>query len=89
VNVKQRRRNLEKTKTLSDHLDSLLAEHEKLEDNLVAIKTYFNKLFKLAFVHRYRDDNPQIRAICIEICIWFKQFPKHFLDDSYFTYSHP
>ncbi|EFX83560.1 hypothetical protein DAPPUDRAFT_47827, partial [Daphnia pulex] len=34
-----------------------------------------------------RDDNPQIRAICmVEICIWFKQFPKHFLDDSYFTF---
>lgn len=74
-------------KRASDRLETLLAKHQELEENMDEIKNMLTYTFKSVFVHRYRDVVPEIRAICMaEIGIWMKRFPQNFLDDSYLKY---
>ncbi len=71
----------------SDRLDLLMQRREELEENMKEVKEMLILLFKGVFVHRYRDSQPEIRAICIqEIGVWMRLFPAMFLDDSYLKY---
>ncbi|KAK3094501.1 hypothetical protein FSP39_002578 [Pinctada imbricata] len=74
-------------KRASDRLDMLLQRRQELEENQAEIRNMLTYIFKGVFVHRYRDTQPEIRAICMtEIGIWMKKYPNMFLDDSYLKY---
>uniref|UniRef100_A0A3Q3KCE5 SCD domain-containing protein n=1 Tax=Monopterus albus TaxID=43700 RepID=A0A3Q3KCE5_MONAL len=46
-----------------------------------------NATFRGVFVHRYRDQLPDIRAACIEeMGAWLKTDPEDFLNDGYLKY---
>lgn len=46
-----------------------------------------NTTFRGVFVHRYRDQLPEIRAACIEeLGAWMKTAPEEFLNDGYLKY---
>ena len=76
-----------KDERASERLEALLSKHQELEGNIEEIKMMLSYTFKSIFVHRCRDIDPQIRAICMaEIGIWMKRFPENFLDDSYLKY---
>uniref|UniRef100_A0A1A9X0J4 SCD domain-containing protein n=1 Tax=Glossina brevipalpis TaxID=37001 RepID=A0A1A9X0J4_9MUSC len=71
----------------SDRLESLMAKRAELEENMDEIKNMLTYMFKSVFVHRYRDNLPDIRAICMaEIGVWMENYPQNFLDDSYLKY---
>ncbi|BHF70258.1 Cohesin subunit SA-2 [Sparganum proliferum] len=71
----------------SERLEVLMQRRQELEENMKEVKDMLILLFKGVFVHRYRDSQPEIRAICIqEIGVWMRRYPAMFLDDSYLKY---
>uniref|UniRef100_A0A5K3ESR2 SCD domain-containing protein n=2 Tax=Mesocestoides corti TaxID=53468 RepID=A0A5K3ESR2_MESCO len=73
--------------TGNDRLDVLMSRRQELEENMKEVKDMLILLFKGVFIHRYRDSQPEIRAICIaEIGVWMRRYPAMFLDDSYLKY---
>ncbi|VDM34690.1 unnamed protein product [Hydatigera taeniaeformis] len=71
----------------NDRLDVLMSRRQELEENMKEVKDMLILLFKGIFIHRYRDSQPEIRAICIaEIGVWMRRYPAMFLDDSYLKY---
>ena len=71
----------------NDRLDVLMSRRQELEENMKDVKDMLILLFKGIFIHRYRDSQPEIRAICIaEIGVWMRRYPAMFLDDSYLKY---
>lgn len=59
----------------------------QVEENQEEIRNMLTYIFKGVFVHRYRDTQPEIRAICMsEIGHWMKRYPAMFLDDGYLKY---
>lgn len=71
----------------NDRLDVLIQRRQELEENMKEVKDMLLTLFKGVFIHRYRDSQPEIRAICIaEIGVWMRRYPAMFLDDSYLKY---
>lgn len=71
----------------SDRLEVLMQRRQDLEENMKEVKDMLILLFKGVFIHRYRDSQPEIRAICIqEIGVWMRRYPAMFLDDSYLKY---
>ncbi|KAL5005539.1 hypothetical protein ScPMuIL_018995 [Solemya velum] len=74
-------------KRANERLDILLAKRQELEENQAEIRSMLTYIFKGVFVHRYRDTQPEIRAICMtEIGVWMKKYPNMFLDDRYLKY---
>eukprot|EP00918_Siedleckia_nematoides_P083545 GHVU01183142.1.p1 GENE.GHVU01183142.1~~GHVU01183142.1.p1 ORF type:complete len:1040 (+),score=187.25 GHVU01183142.1:368-3121(+) len=74
-------------KRASERLEMLMAKRQEIEENQEEIRNMLNYIFKGVFVHRYRDTQPEIRAICMtEIGTWMKRYPTMFLDDSYLKY---
>lgn len=72
---------------VSDRLEVLMTRRQELEENMKEVKDMLVMLFKGVFIHRYRDSQPEIRAICIaEIGVWMRRYPAMFLDDSYLKY---
>lgn len=46
-----------------------------------------NATFRGVFVHRYRDQLPEIRGVCIEeLGLWLKMDPEDFLNDGCLKY---
>ncbi|THD21172.1 Cohesin subunit [Fasciola hepatica] len=87
----QRQYEAERAKMLnrraSDRLEGLMQRRQELEENMEEVKNMLIYLFKGVFVHRYRDSQPEIRAICMqEIGVWMRRYPAMFLDDSYLKY---
>lgn len=73
--------------TVNDRLDVLMTRRQELEENMKEVKEMLVMLFKGVFIHRYRDSQPEIRAICIaEIGVWMRCYPAMFLDDGYLKY---
>ncbi|CAL8094125.1 unnamed protein product [Calicophoron daubneyi] len=71
----------------SERLEVLMQRRQELEENMEEVKNMLIYLFKGVFVHRYRDSQPEIRAICMqEIGVWMRRYPAMFLDDSYLKY---
>ncbi|ELU02222.1 hypothetical protein CAPTEDRAFT_182123 [Capitella teleta] len=71
----------------SERLDLLMTKRQEIEENQEEIRNMLTYIFKGVFVHRYRDTQPEIRAICMaEIGNWMKRYPGMFLDDSYLKY---
>lgn len=59
----------------------------QLHENKEEVSSMMNGMFRGVFVHRYRDQLPEIRAICIEeLGIWLKLDPEHFLNDKCLKY---
>lgn len=59
----------------------------QLCENKEEVSSMMNGMFRGVFVHRYRDQLPEIRAICIkELGIWLKLDPEHFLNDKCLKY---
>lgn len=74
-------------KRATDRLDLLMTKRQELEENQEEIRNMLTYIFKGVFVHRYRDTQPEIRAICSsEIGVWMRKYPYMFLDDSYLKY---
>ncbi|KAK2186468.1 hypothetical protein NP493_199g04022 [Ridgeia piscesae] len=87
----QRQYEAERQKTrstqASERLEMLMAKRQEIEENQEEIRNMLTYIFKGVFVHRYRDTQPEIRAICMaEIGVWMKRYPGMFLDDSYLKY---
>lgn len=61
-----------------------------LESNQVSIATFSSLLdfiFNGLYLHRYRDVDPYIRAVCVKhLAEWIIIYPKKFLDNSYLRY---
>nr|CAH8872682.1 unnamed protein product [Trichobilharzia regenti] len=71
----------------SDRLEVLMQRRQELEENMDEVKNMLIYIFKGIFVHRYRDSQAEIRAICMqEIGVWMRRYPAMFLDDSYLKY---
>uniref|UniRef100_A0A674M9Y3 Cohesin subunit SA n=1 Tax=Takifugu rubripes TaxID=31033 RepID=A0A674M9Y3_TAKRU len=71
----------------SDRLEELKASISELHENKEEVSSMMNGMFRGVFVHRYRDQLPEIRAICIEeLGIWLKLDPEHFLNDKCLKY---
>ncbi|CAI9736491.1 cohesin subunit SA-1 isoform X1 [Octopus vulgaris] len=74
-------------KRATERLDLLMTKRQELEENQEEIRNMLTYIFKGVFVHRYRDTQPEIRAICSsEIGVWMRKYPYMFLDDSYLKY---
>ncbi|KAL3847142.1 hypothetical protein ACJMK2_018071 [Sinanodonta woodiana] len=74
-------------KRATDRLNLLLVKRQELEDNQSEIRNMLTYIFKGVFVHRYRDTQADIRAICMkEIGVWMKKYPNMFVDDGYLKY---
>ncbi|XP_070538623.1 cohesin subunit SA-2-like isoform X2 [Ptychodera flava] len=87
----QRQYDAEKAKQMpkraAERLEMLLAKRKELQENMEEVNQMMNNIFKGVFVHRYRDTQPEIRAICLgEIGIWMKNYSETFLSDSYLKY---
>uniref|UniRef100_A0A674PE58 Cohesin subunit SA n=1 Tax=Takifugu rubripes TaxID=31033 RepID=A0A674PE58_TAKRU len=82
----QRRCDIECSKRDPDRASDRL-EELKLHENKEEVSSMMNGMFRGVFVHRYRDQLPEIRAICIEeLGIWLKLDPEHFLNDKCLKY---
>ena len=74
-------------KQATERLEMLMTKRQEIEENQEEIRNMLTYIFKGVFVHRYRDTQPEIRAICMaEIGNWMKRYPGMFLDDSYLKY---
>lgn len=59
----------------------------QLRENKEEVSSMMNGIFRGVFVHRYRDQLPDIRVICIEeLGKWLKTDPEHFLNDGCLKY---
>nr|XP_020480414.1 cohesin subunit SA-1-like isoform X2 [Monopterus albus] len=87
----QRQYDMEKSKRVhdraSDRLEELQATIKELHENREELSSLMNATFRGVFVHRYRDQLPDIRAACIEeMGAWLKTDPEDFLNDGYLKY---
>ncbi|KAM3613303.1 uncharacterized protein V6R79_023667 [Siganus canaliculatus] len=87
----QRRYDMENSKDThdreSDRLKELQATINELRENREEISSMMNAVFRGVFVHRYRDQLPEIRVICIEeLGMWLKIDPEDFLNDGCLKY---
>ncbi|XP_043928399.1 cohesin subunit SA-2-like isoform X2 [Protopterus annectens] len=87
----QRLQNMEKKKMAgkktSPQIDQLQQKKIKLQQKQQDIEDMTNAIFKGAFLQRYRDVIPEIRAICMEeLGIWMKLHTGYFLNDNYLKY---
>ncbi|XP_044218839.1 cohesin subunit SA-1 [Thunnus albacares] len=87
----QRRHNMENSKgkhdRASDRLEELQATISELQENREELSSMMNATFRGVFVHRYRDQLPEIRAACIEeMGMWVKMDPEDFLSDGCLKY---
>ncbi|XP_071950467.1 cohesin subunit SA-2-like isoform X2 [Antedon mediterranea] len=75
------------SKRASERIEMLLGKRQEIIENIEEIQQMMNNIFKGIFVHRYRDTQPEIRAICMgEIGVWMKNYSEMFLSDSYLKY---
>ncbi|XP_071489542.1 cohesin subunit SA-1-like [Diadema antillarum] len=75
------------SKRASERIEFLMAKRQEIMENTEEIQQMMNNIFKGIFVHRYRDTQPEIRAICMgEIGVWMKSYSEMFLSDSYLKY---
>ncbi|CAI5652758.1 cohesin subunit SA-1 isoform X11 [Oreochromis niloticus] len=71
----------------SDRLEELQATVRELRENREELSSMMNATFRGVFVHRYRDQLPEIRAVCIEeLGLWLKMDPEDFLNDGCLKY---
>ncbi|XP_015243127.1 PREDICTED: cohesin subunit SA-3 [Cyprinodon variegatus] len=71
----------------SDRLEELKSSIKKLQENKEELSFMMNATFRGVFVHRYRDQLPDIRAACIvELGLWMKTDPENFLKDEFLKY---
>lgn len=57
------------------------------EEKIVKLEELIQKIFNGVFVHRYRDVDPHIRAVCVDnLQDWIKKYSEVFLDNSYLRY---
>ncbi|XP_049898198.1 cohesin subunit SA-2 isoform X2 [Epinephelus moara] len=87
----QRQYDMEKGKRAhdraSDRLEELQATISELQENREEVSSMMNATFRGVFVHRYRDQLPEIRAACIEeLGKWLKADPEDFLNDGCLKY---
>nr|XP_057931328.1 cohesin subunit SA-1 isoform X2 [Doryrhamphus excisus]XP_057931329.1 cohesin subunit SA-1 isoform X2 [Doryrhamphus excisus] len=86
-----RRYDLEKGKEAheqdSERLEELQATISQLQENKEEMSSMINTTFRGIFVHRYRDQMMEVRAMCMEeLGVWVKTNPEYFLTDSYIKY---
>uniref|UniRef100_A0A3Q3W0T0 Cohesin subunit SA n=1 Tax=Mola mola TaxID=94237 RepID=A0A3Q3W0T0_MOLML len=86
LHTAQRRYDVENSKSghesASDRLEEL-----KLQENREELSSMTNGIFRGVFVHRYRDQLSEIRAISIaELGVWLKMDPDNFLNDKCLKY---
>ncbi|XP_071839259.1 cohesin subunit SA-1-like isoform X2 [Apostichopus japonicus] len=75
------------SKRASERIEMLLAKRQEILENTEEVQQMMNNIFRGIFVHRYRDTQPEIRAICMgEIGLWMKNYSEMFLSDSYLKY---
>ncbi|XP_037531428.1 cohesin subunit SA-2 [Nematolebias whitei] len=71
----------------SDKVEQLKAILSELQENREELSSMMNATFRGVFVHRYRDQLPEIRAACIEeLGLWLKTDPEDFLNDGCLKY---
>ncbi|XP_039871877.1 cohesin subunit SA-1 isoform X3 [Simochromis diagramma] len=71
----------------SDRLEELQATVRELRENREELSSMMNATFRGVFVHRYRDQLPEIRGVCIEeLGLWLKMDPEDFLNDGCLKY---
>ncbi|XP_005722879.1 cohesin subunit SA-1 isoform X4 [Pundamilia nyererei] len=71
----------------SDRLEELQATVKELRENREELSSMMNATFRGVFVHRYRDQLPEIRGVCIEeLGLWLKMDPEDFLNDGCLKY---
>ncbi|XP_040904363.1 cohesin subunit SA-1 [Toxotes jaculatrix] len=87
----QRRYDMENSKgehdRASDRLEKLQATITELQEKREELSSMMNATFRGVFVHRYRDQLPEIRVVCIEeLGMWLKTDPEDFLNDGCLKY---
>ncbi|XP_006809016.1 cohesin subunit SA-1 isoform X2 [Neolamprologus brichardi] len=71
----------------ADRLEELQATIRELRENREELSSMMNATFRGVFVHRYRDQLPEIRGVCIEeLGLWLKMDPEDFLNDGCLKY---
>ncbi|XP_070607004.1 cohesin subunit SA-2-like isoform X2 [Erythrolamprus reginae] len=74
-------------KKINSRLDQLERKKREYEQKSLEVGNMMDAIFKGTFLPRYRDINPEIRAICIEeMGNWMRIYPEKFLTDSYLKY---
>uniref|UniRef100_A0A3Q3W8Y8 Cohesin subunit SA n=1 Tax=Mola mola TaxID=94237 RepID=A0A3Q3W8Y8_MOLML len=91
LHTAQRRYDVENSKSghesASDRLEELKATISELQENREELSSMTNGIFRGVFVHRYRDQLSEIRAISIaELGVWLKMDPDNFLNDKCLKY---
>ncbi|XP_030621225.1 cohesin subunit SA-1 [Chanos chanos] len=87
----RRRSELEKNKKAelraTERVEELQASYQELLEHQEELFSMINSVFKGVFVHRYRDNVPEIRTICMEeIGLWLREYPTYFLSDGHLKY---
>ena len=72
---------------MSGKLQKLDHKLNQLEGQLKDLQEVMNTIFSSVFVHRYRDNRPEIRALCIaELGVWMRDYGVVYLNDHYLKY---
>ena len=75
------------SKRVSGKLQKLDHKLNQLEGQLKDLQEVMNTIFSSVFVHRYRDNRPEIRALCIaELGVWMRDYGVVYLNDHYLKY---
>ncbi|XP_029918342.1 cohesin subunit SA-1 isoform X2 [Myripristis murdjan] len=91
LKTNQRRYDMESSKSAEDkaydRMEELQTTMTELRENREELSSLMNSIFRGVFVHRYRDQLPEIRAMCIEeIGVWLREDPEDFLSDGCLKY---